>query len=78
MATFFRNPIRQGMFGIAIKKKTKYRVKRVSNSVIKDRQLNRCNFKFVLFKTETNVRYDITLASHADRVLGPHKWDRNA
>ena len=37
MATFFRNPVRQGMSGIAFKKKTKYRVKRESNSVIKDR-----------------------------------------
>lgn len=37
MATFFRKPVRLGMFGIAIKKKTKYRVKRESNSVIKDR-----------------------------------------
>ena len=37
MATFFRNAVRQGMFGIAIKKKTNYRVKRESNSVIKDR-----------------------------------------
>ena len=37
MATFFRNPVRQGMFGISIKKKTKYRVKRESDSVIKDR-----------------------------------------
>ena len=40
----------QGIFGFAItKKKNTYRGKWESNSVVRDRYSNRCNFKFVLF-----------------------------